>query len=52
MKPALRVRIPPPKQAAAGNGQTAKPATPPPTATIDPAEIDVADEELNDNINF
>jgi hypothetical protein len=52
MKPALRVRIPPPKQAAAGNGQTAKPATAPPTATIDPAEIDVVDEELNDNINF
>jgi hypothetical protein len=52
MKPALRVRIPPPKQAAAGNGQTAKPAIPPPTATIDPAEIDVVDEELNDNINF
>ena len=51
MKPALRVRIPPPKQAAAGNGQTAKPAIPPPTATIDPA-IDVVDEELNDNINF
>jgi hypothetical protein len=54
MKPALRVRIPPPKQAAAGNGQTAKPATPPPStppsmATIDPAEVDV-DEELNDEI--
>ena len=51
MKPALRVRIPPPKQATAGNGQTAKPATPPPAATIDPAEIDV-DDELNDEINF
>jgi hypothetical protein len=50
MKPALRVRIPPPKQAAAGNG--AKPAIPPPPATIDPAEIDVVDEELNDNIIF
>jgi len=48
MKPALRVRIPPPKH---GNGQTAKPATPPPTprATVDPAEVDV-DEDLNDEI--
>jgi len=51
MKPALRVRIPPPKQAAAGNGQTAKPATPSPATTVNPAEIDV-DEELNDEINF
>jgi hypothetical protein len=47
MKPALRVRIPPPKQAG-GNGQTPKPApTPPPAAAvIDPAE----DSELNDEI--
>ena len=50
MVPVLRVRIPPPKQAA-GNGQTAKPAIPPPATTINPAEIDV-DEELNDEINF
>jgi hypothetical protein len=46
MKPALRVRIPPPK----GNGQSvaAKPAAPPPPA-VDPAEIDV-DDDLNDEI--
>jgi hypothetical protein len=50
MKPALRVRILPPKQS--DNGQTAKPATPPtptPTAAVDPAEIDV-DDDLNDEI--
>jgi hypothetical protein len=48
MKPALRVRIPPPK----GNGQSvaAKPAAPPPPA-IDPAGIDV-DDDLNDEIVF
>jgi len=49
MKPALRVRIPPPK----GNGQpAAKPATPPPAPTatvIDPPETD---EDLNDEINI
>jgi hypothetical protein len=48
MKPALRVRIPPPK----GNSQsTAKPATPPPTPTaaaIDPA----VDDDLNDEITI
>src|SRR5215831_3562299 len=48
MKPALRVRIPPPK---GSNGQpAAKSATPPPApvaAAIDPAEMDV-DEDLND----
>jgi hypothetical protein len=53
MKPALRVRIPPPKQS--GNGQTAaQPATPPrptPAVAVDPAEIEV-DEELNDEVNF
>jgi hypothetical protein len=45
MKPALRVRIPPPK----GNGQSvaAKPATPPPAPAIDPAGID---DDLNDEI--
>lgn len=48
MKPALRVRIPPPK----GNGQqTTKPATPPPAPAIDPAEVDV-DEDLNDEITI
>ena len=44
MKPALRVRIPPPKQAA-GNVQTAKPKPPEP----DPVE-EVLDEELDDEI--
>ena len=52
MKPALRVRIPPPK---GSNGQpAAKPATPPPapaTAAIGPAEIDV-DDDLNDEITM
>ena len=51
MKPALRVRIPPPKS----NGQpAAKPVTPPPApaaAAINPAEIDV-DDDLNDEINI
>ena len=48
MKPALRVRIPPPK----GNGQpVAKPTTPPPTPAIVPAEMDV-DDDLNDEINM
>ena len=51
MVPVLRVRIPPPKQAAAGNRQTEKPATPPPAIAIDPAEIDVHDD-LNDELNF
>jgi len=47
MKPALRVRIPPPK----GNGQTvAKPATPPAAAAIIPA--DDTDDDLNDEINI
>jgi len=50
MKPALRVRIPPPKQGTAGNGQTVKPATPPPASAINPAETDV-DDDLNDEIN-
>jgi hypothetical protein len=50
MKPALRVRIPPPKS----NGQAAQPPTPPPAPAppeIDPAEIDV-DDDLNDEINI
>jgi hypothetical protein len=48
MKPALRVRIPPPK----GNSQpAAKPVapSPAPAVVIDPAEIDV-DDDLNDEI--
>ena len=44
MKPALRVRIPPPKQAA-GNVQTAKPKPPEP----DPVE-EVLDDELDEEI--
>ena len=59
MVPALRVRIPPPKQAA-GNDQTTiddripdnlrrVPATK--TKQIDSAEIDI-DDELNDDLNF
>jgi hypothetical protein len=51
MKPALRVRIPPPKS----KGQAvAKSPTPPPTpapAQVDAAEID-ADDDLNDEINI
>ena len=60
MKPALRVRIPPPKQTAAGNGQPPiddgipeslrrVPATK--AKQPDPADIDV-DEDLNDEINI
>jgi hypothetical protein len=49
MKPALRVRILPPK----GNGQPAvrEPATPVQAASVDPAEF-VGDDELNDSIDF
>jgi hypothetical protein len=53
MKPALRVRIPPPK----GNGQAqaavnpVKPPRAPTAAAIEPAEID-ADDDLNDEINI
>jgi hypothetical protein len=47
MKPAMRVRIPPPK----GNGQPVKQAAPPPPQpAIDPAEIDDVDPDLNDEI--
>jgi hypothetical protein len=52
MKPALRVRIPPPKQATAGNGQAAAkptPAEPPPPPP--PATISLADD-LDDEIGF
>ena len=46
MKPALRVRIPPPKS----NGQpAAKPVTPPPAPATDAAEVD---DDLNDEIVF
>ena len=52
MKPALRVRIPPPK---GSNGQpAAKPAPPPPApaaAAINPAEVEV-DEDFDDEINI
>jgi hypothetical protein len=59
MVPVLRVRIPPPKQAAAGNGQTAiddgipdslrrVPVT---AKQLEPADIDV-DDDLNDAIDF
>jgi hypothetical protein len=51
MKPALRVRIPPPK----GNGHPmTQPLRPPPAPApveVDPAEIDV-DDDLNDEINM
>jgi len=49
IKPAMRVRIPPPK----GNGQpvTAQPVTPPPAPSIVPEEIDV-DDDLNDEISI
>ena len=58
MVPVLRVRIPPPKQAAAGNGQPTKddgipdilrraPAVK--AEQIKPAEID---DDLNDDVNF
>jgi hypothetical protein len=59
MKPALRVRIPPPKQATAGNGQTAiddgipeslrrVPKGQEKVKQPDPAEVD---DDLNDEIN-
>ena len=52
MKPALRVRIPPPK---GSNGQpAAKPATLPPAlaaAAINPAEVEV-DEDFDNEINI
>jgi hypothetical protein len=49
MKPALRVRIPPPKQGA--NGQTAaKPPPVPPPVPADPVELE--DDELNDEIEI
>jgi len=51
MKPALRVRIPPPKQAA-GNGQTAKPATPPPAPAAAAVEAEEVDDDLNDEITM
>ena len=45
MKPALRVRIPPPKS----NGQPAAKPVAPPAPAIDPAEVD---DDLNDEIAF
>ena len=50
MKPALRVRIPPPKQAAAGNGQTAIDDGIPPSLRRAPAAKPVApSDELDDD---
>jgi hypothetical protein len=51
--PVLRVRIPPPKEAA-GNGKSAaaKPATPPPEPPDELEEMLDGDDELNDEINF
>jgi hypothetical protein len=47
MKPALRVRIPPPKQTTAGNGQGAVAAAPVQIKQPEPVEAEV-DDELND----
>ena len=49
MKPALRVRIPPPK----GNGQpvAAPPVAPAPVQEIDPIE-ELVDDDFNDEINI
>jgi len=48
MKPALRVRIPPPK---GSNGQpAAKPATPPPAPVVAAVEPEEVDDDLNDEI--
>jgi hypothetical protein len=61
MKPALRVRIPPPKQATAGNGQTAAPAKPKPTLDnfvdeteppVKPAAKPSLTDDLDDEIGF
>jgi hypothetical protein len=61
MVPALRVRIPPPKQATAGNGQTAAPAKPKPTLDnfVDeteppakPAAKPSLADDLDDEIGF
>jgi hypothetical protein len=46
MVPALRVRIPPPKE---GNGQTVA-AKPKPPAS--PPDAELLDDELNDDVNF
>jgi hypothetical protein len=53
MKPALRVRIPPPKQAA-GNGQAAATAKPAPAVEPEPppAAATAADDDLDDEIGF
>jgi|SRR4029077_8391788 hypothetical protein len=48
MKPALRVRIPPPKD---GNGAIATPLKAPAISVINPAEID-SDDDLNEEIPF
>lgn len=52
MKPALRVRIPPPKQAA-GNGQAAVTAKPAPAVEPEPPPAAAtADDDLDDEIGF
>ena len=59
MVPVLRVRIPPPKQATTGNGQTATDdgipnilrRMPVKSGQLNPAEIDV-DDDVNDEINI
>jgi len=58
MKPALRVRIPPPKQAAAGNGQSTKDDGIPdilrraPAIKADQINPAETDDDLNDEINL
>jgi hypothetical protein len=52
MVPSLRVRIPPPKQAA-GNGHAAAPAPEPvKPPVVPPAAAAAVDEDLNDDIDF
>jgi hypothetical protein len=53
MVPVLRVRIPPPKEATAGNGKiAAKLATPTPAAPPDVSAEMLDDDELNDDLTF
>jgi hypothetical protein len=51
MKPALRVRIPPPKQAA-GDGQAAAKPAPAVEPEPPPAAATAADDDLDDEIGF
>ena len=52
MKPALRVRIPPPKQAAGNGPAAAKPAAAKPAPDPELEQTPDADDELNDEIEF